>query len=315
MTLTSRASNVPAGPKLTVLIPEGLDVSVLTDAAPDAHALEYRFDAALPDGAQDARVLVVGGSDTDDAIEALGRLPGVELVQTLNAGYDRWLGRLPDGIALSNARGAIGRTVAEWVVAVLLANLRELPRFAADQARGEWRPRETGTLNGRRVLVLGAGDLATSLRDQLAPFGAGVTLTGRTPREGVRSLADLDDLAGEADVLVAMLPLSDETAGIVNAKLLARLPDGATVVNVGRGPLVVTDHLVAELRSGRLRAALDVTNPEPLPPGHPLWTLPGVVITPHVAGGTTGWRARMWEVACTQIAQFAAGRRPDNTVL
>ena len=162
------------------------------------------------------------------------------------------------------------------------------------------------------MLVLGAGDLAVEFRRRAEPFGAEVRVVGRRAREGVHGLDELDDLLPDADAVVVMLPLTDATRGLVDAGVLRRMPDGAVLVNAGRGPIVDTDALLAELRSGRLRAALDVTEPEPLPEGHPLWSAPGLLLTPHVAGSTTGWLERAFAVAARQIEQFAAGREPDN---
>jgi phosphoglycerate dehydrogenase-like enzyme len=162
--------------------------------------------------------------------------------------------------------------------------------------------------------VLGAGDLAVNLAARLAPFDAEVTLVGRTARPGVTALVDVDALLPDADAVVALLPLTDATRRVVDAEFLARLRDGAIVVNAGRGALVDTDALVAELTAGRLRAALDVTDPEPLPAGHPLWSAPGLLLTPHVAGDTAGAWRRAYQVARHQIEVFIGGGTPPNRV-
>jgi phosphoglycerate dehydrogenase-like enzyme len=241
-------------------------------------------------------------------------MPCLRLVQTLSAGTDRWEGRLPRGVALSNARGAHGGATAEWAAAVLLAIYRELPRFAADQAAGVWRHGTTDTLDGKRVLILGAGDLGLSLRARLEPFGARLTMVGRRRRPGIEAAADLPALLPRHDAVVVMVPYNDSTRHLVGASFLAAMPDGAVLVNAARGPVVDTAALLAELRSGRLRAALDVTDPEPLPAGHPLWHAPGVLITPHVGGNTAGAADRAWNLAARQIAQYASGKQPDNLI-
>jgi phosphoglycerate dehydrogenase-like enzyme len=163
-------------------------------------------------------------------------------------------------------------------------------------------------------VVLGAGDLATNLASRLAPFETEVVLVGRRARPGVHALADVDDLLPNADVVVALLPDSEATRNVIDADFLAKLPDGAVVVNAGRGGSVDTNALLAELTSCRLRAALDVTNPEPLPQGHPLWSAPGLLLTPHVAGSVHGGWQRAWEVALRQLEIYAKGGIPPNLV-
>jgi phosphoglycerate dehydrogenase-like enzyme len=164
------------------------------------------------------------------------------------------------------------------------------------------------------VLVLGAGDIARHVAAALRVFDADVTLVGRTQREDVRTLAELPQLLPSAHAVVIAVPLTEQTSGLVDAGFLAALPDGAMVVNVARGRIVDTDALLAELERGRLSAFLDVTEPEPLPPGHPLWHAPNVLITPHVGGGTTGWRRRGYRLVREQLRRFAAGEPLLNTV-
>jgi phosphoglycerate dehydrogenase-like enzyme len=200
------------------------------------------------------------------------------------------------------------------VVGALLAIYRDLRLFNEQQAEGVWRQKDTETLIGKRVVVLGAGDLAVNLASRLAPFETEVTLVGRRARPGVHALADIDGLLSDADVVVAMLPGNESTHHVIDAEFLAKLRDGTVVVNAGRGGSVDTEALLAELSSGRLRAALDVTDPEPLPAGHPLWSAPGLLLTPHVAGSTAGTWERAWAVAVRQIEVFADGGRPPNLV-
>ena len=298
---------------MKVLVPDDLGLEALADSA----AIEaFRYEPGEPWPAEhlDAPVVVVGFEHADAIGSRFAELPDLRLVQTLNAGYEQWLRHLPDGVMLSNGRGAHGGSTAEWTVAVLLAIYRELPRFAAHQGEGVWRPRHTETLIGKRVVVLGAGDLGTNLAARLAPFEAEVTLVGRSARPGVVALGEVDALLPTADVVVAMLPDSDETRHLIDAEFLATLPDGAVVVNAGRGSAVDPEALLAELVSERLRAALDVTEPEPLPAGHPLWSAPGLILTPHVAGSTAGAWERAWQVARRQIDAYAAGETPPNLV-
>ena len=297
-----------------VLVPDdlGLELPPPTDGTTMAF---YEPGAPWPADHTDADVVVVGFDAAAETGARFTDLPNLRLVQTLNAGYEQWVPHLPKGAVLSNGRGAHGGSTAEWVMAALLSIYRELPLFRALQADGVWGFQETETLIGKRVVVLGAGDLAVNLAARLAPFEAEVTLVGQRARAGVAALSEVDDLLPDADAVVAMLPATEQTHHLLDAAFLGRLRDGAVVVNAGRGSAVDTDALLAELSSGRLRAALDVTDPEPLPPGHPLWSAPNLLLTPHVAGSTEGAWGRAWRVALDQIAVYAQGDRPPNAVV
>jgi phosphoglycerate dehydrogenase-like enzyme len=296
-----------------VLIPAGLGLEELASPA-KIKPIKYQPGEPWPGGHLDATVVIVGYENAAAVGARFAELPGLRLVQTLNAGYEQWLPVLPAGVMLSNGRGAHGGSSAEWVVAALLAIYRDLGEFREHQSEGIWGPKVTDTLIGKRVVVLGAGDLAVNLAARLAPFEAQATLVGRRARPGVHALTEINDLLPDADAVVVMLPESAETHRLVDADFLARLRDGAVVVNAGRGGSVDTDALLAELASGRLRAALDVTDPEPLPAGHPLWSAPGLLLTPHVAGSTTGAWARAWTVAIRQIEVYLSGGQPPNLV-
>lgn len=296
-----------------VLVPDDLGAKLL-DESPVLEPIRYQPGAPWPPDGNNAEVVVVGYENAPAVGARFADLPALRLVQTLNAGYEQWLPWIPAGVSLSNGRGAHGGSSAEWVVAALLNIFRELRSFGDQQAAGLWEHRSTETLIGKRVVILGAGDLAVNLAARLAPFETEVTLVGRRARAGVRPLDDLTDLLPRTDVLVAMLPADASTYRLVNEQVLTMLPDGAVVVNAGRGGAVHTDALLAELTAGRLRAALDVTDPEPLPAGHPLWSAPGLLLTPHVAGSTAGAEERAWAVARTQIERYAAGAVPPNLV-
>lgn len=291
-----------------VLLPRGL--AELADL-PGVRVVHHEVGRPLAEDARAAEVLVAEGASTADVAALAHELPALRVLQTTNAGTEQWAGRLPGGVTLSNGRGAHGASTAEWVLAALLAIHRELPAYAAART---WAPRGSETLVGRRVLVLGAGDLATELRVRLEACGATATLVGRTAREGVHALDEVPDLLAEHQAVVLVLPLTDATRHLVDAEFLARMPDGAVLVNAARGPVVDTDALLAELTSGRLRAVLDVTEPEPLPDGHPLWTAPGVLITPHVGGYTDGREDRAWAVARENVAAVGRGEQPPNAV-
>ena len=299
---------------VVVLAPDEEGVRALADAP---GLLGVRYDARQEPTAdqQRAAVMVTGVSNVEPEVAFMRALPQLRLLQTLNAGFDQWVGRLPPGVALSNGRGAHGRATAEWTAAVLLAHYRELTRFATAQGERRWDHHPTASLEGKRVAILGAGDIGTSIRRMLAPFGCQLLLVGRRRRDEVVTMDDFRSAAAEQDVVVLVLPVTPETRWLVDARFLKGLKDGAVLVNPGRGSLVVTDDLLRETQAGRLRAILDVTDPEPLPADHPLWASPGVTITPHVAGNTAGAMERAWAVAVQQIGMFARGQAPTNLVV
>jgi phosphoglycerate dehydrogenase-like enzyme len=243
-----------------------------------------------------------------------GRPVRLRVIQTLSAGVDWLVGRVPEHVMVCNARGVYDAPLAEWVVGAILAMQRGLVQSRDAQARGDWETIEPPELSGTRVVILGLGSIGTAIADRLRPFGVELIGVGRTARDGVRGLADLDEVLRDAEILVNILPLTGETTGLVDARRLGLLPDGALVVNAGRGRTIETAALVDELRAGRLRAALDVTDPEPLPPGHPLWGLPNVLITPHMAGDSPASTIRAFALAGDQIRRFAAGEPLINEV-
>jgi phosphoglycerate dehydrogenase-like enzyme len=255
-----------------------------------------------------------------EVVRLAAALPDLRVVQLLTAGADAWAGRLPDGVLLCDARGVHDSPTAEWVVTAILAHLRAFPYFARAQSRHEWsyaQATPTDELAGKRVLVVGAGSIGAALASRLLPFEVELTLVARTarPAENVRGVAELPGLLPAADVVVLLVPLTEATRGMVDARFLAAMPDGALLVNAARGPVADTDALVAEVKTGRLSAALDVTDPEPLPPGHPLWDLPNVLLTPHVGGTVRGLLPRGYRLAGAQLRRLVAGEPLLNEVV
>ncbi len=299
---------------LRVLVPNEEGVRALA-GSPDLLAIRYDARQAPSAEQQQAAVMVTGASAVEPEVAFMRALPKLRLLQILNAGFEQWVGHLPAGVALSNARGAHGRSTAEWAVAALLAHYRELTRFAAAQSQRRWEHHTTASLDGKLVAILGAGDIGTHLQRMLAPFGCRLMLVGRRRRDDVVTMDEFRAAAAEQDVVILVVPVTKETRGLVDASFLRGLKDGAVLVNPGRGSLVVTDALLRETQSGRLRAILDVTDPEPLPADHPLWASPGVTITPHVAGDTAGAMQRAWTVAVQQLGMYAHGQAPSNLVL
>ena len=298
---------------MDVLVPHAAGIAALADV-PGVRAIYYRPDAPLPPEAATAEVLVAPFLATDELVEALRGMPRLRLVQLLTAGAEAWIGRLPDGVALSDGRGAHGGATAEWIVAALLAVYRHLPRFTAAQADGRWDYHVTEELAEKRVLIVGAGDVAEQTVARLTPFEATATLVGRRARDGVHPVDEVAELLPHHDACVVVVPLTDATRGLVDAAFLAAMPHGSVLVNAARGSVVDTAALLAELTSGRLRAALDVTDPEPLPAGHPLWSAPGLLLTPHVGGSVPLAVDRAFRIAAEQIRQFAGGNTPSNLV-
>jgi phosphoglycerate dehydrogenase-like enzyme len=241
-------------------------------------------------------------------------------VQLLSAGVDNWLGHVPAGVLLCDARGVHDAAVSEWVLGATIGVLRRFPEFARAQERREWAAAAytpTAELTGRRVLIVGAGSIGRAIEERMAPFGVTITRVARTarPDQHVHGVDELPALLPRAEVVVLLVPLTGQTRGLVDRRFLAALPDGALLINAARGPVVDTAALLTEVASGRIGAALDVTDPEPLPSGHPLWDLPDVFITPHVGGAVAGLLPRAYRLAGAQLRRFAAGEPLVNLVV
>jgi phosphoglycerate dehydrogenase-like enzyme len=302
-------------PPVPVLLPAGPAFELPGAPLPDAVLLRWDGRGELPEGADLVRFWTPVMLARPEVVDrALAGLPKLEVVQLTTAGADAFIGRLSEHVTLCDGRGVHGSSTSEWVAAGLLAAVRQIPRFVLAQDRGEWAYTGTGELAGRRVLVVGAGDVGEQIARRLTPFDVEVTLVARTARPGVYGVDELPDLLPAHDVVVLVVPLTEQTRGLVDAAFLARMPDGAILVNAARGPVVDTDALTAELAAGRLSAVLDVTDPEPLPAGHPLWTVPGLLLTPHVAGSVSGFPARAMRLVRDQLERYLAGKPLENVV-
>ncbi|MEV4424430.1 2-hydroxyacid dehydrogenase [Streptomyces sp. R-07] len=295
--------------------------------APDASGLNYRFWDGGPefpaDPARCAFYVVPYMKGPEIAVRPLAGMTSLRVVQTLSAGIDHvtpGIGALRPGVALCNAKGVHEASTAELTLALILASLRGIPGFVRGQDAEEWRAGFYPALADKSVLIVGYGSIGSAIEDRLAPFEcarvARVARSARTTERGpVHALTDLPALLPEADVVVLSTPLTPATTHLADAGFLGRMKDGALLVNVARGPVVDTTALLKEVESGRITAALDVTDPEPLPAGHPLWHAPGVLISPHVGGSTSAFMPRAKRLIAGQLRRFAAGEELANVLL
>ena len=242
-------------------------------------------------------------------------MPHLEVVQLPTIGYDYALGEIPAGVWLCNAAGVHEQSTGELAIGLVVAHWRGIDRASRDMVDGRWDHRRGRSLQSAEVLVIGAGPVGRAIAECLAPLGCSVTLAGSTARAGVLGAADLPNAVPEMDVVILAVPLTPSTRGMVDATFLARMRDGALLVNVARGPVVETDALVEEVERGRLHAALDVTDPEPLPPDHPLWRSPNVLITPHVGGDSNAFPVLARRLISDQVRAWRAGRDLRNVVV
>jgi phosphoglycerate dehydrogenase-like enzyme len=246
--------------------------------------------------------------------EIVAEMSNLQVIQLQVAGVDTFLPLVPEGVVLCNARGAHDASTAEWVVGGIIAAQREFPGFRDAQREGRWDWHMTDALTDRTVMIVGYGSVGAAIERRLTPFETRIIRVARTARDGVHPVSALPGLLPEADVVVLIVPSTAETAGLVDKEFLARMKDGALLVNAARGTVVDTGALLGEVTGGRLRAVLDVTDPEPLPAGHPLWTAPGVFITPHVGGSTPASRRRIVALVRDQVRRFVTGEPLINVI-
>ena len=245
---------------------------------------------------------------------AMAQMPALKVVQLLTAGIEHAQPYVPPGVTLCNARGVHDTSTAELAVALTLAAITGLGDYARAQLTGEWQHGFRDALADRTVLIVGYGAIGAAVEQRLVGFEVTVVRVARSARPGVSPFTELPALLPQADVVILTLPLTSETRGMVGKDFLAALPDRSVLVNVARGPIVDTDALVAEVRAGRLRAALDVTDPEPLPAAHPLWRAPGVLISPHVGGASSAFLPRARRLIRDQLRRYAAGEPLANVI-
>lgn len=261
----------------------------------------------VPESVGDVAVYVTPYRMGPEIADVLPRMTGLEVVQTLSAGVDNVRSRIPEGVTLCSGRGIHDSSTAELTLTLILSSLRGVPDFVRAQDRHEWTPQWRPALADKRVLLVGYGAIGQAIEARLLPFETTVTRVARSARDGVHAIDELPDLVPDADVVVLILPLTDETRGLVDVDFLGRMKDGALLVNMARGGVVDTAALLAELRSGRITAAVDVVDTEPLPADSPLWTAPGLLISPHVGGASSAMWPRAHRLVRDQLHRYAAG--------
>ncbi|WP_300268545.1 2-hydroxyacid dehydrogenase [Microbacterium sp.] len=288
-------------------LPDGVDLHVWDMASP---APRERIDIVVPP--------YMGGSSGLDALAGLD----IGLVQSQSIGYDGVSATLPPGLAFANASSVHETSTAELALALTLAAQRQLPRFVLAQQEGQWSPVFADSLADRRVLLVGFGGVGEAIALRLEPFDVDLTVVARRARPiwherlgkvDVHAIDELPGLLADAEIVILALPGGDETHHLFSDDLLARMADDALLVNVGRGTLIDSDALVRQ--GGRIRAALDVVDPEPLPAEHPLWRTDGVLISPHVGGASTAMTPRIARLVRTQIERMLQGKAPVNVVI
>ncbi|WP_244197170.1 NAD(P)-dependent oxidoreductase [Amycolatopsis coloradensis] len=306
---------------MKILISDETDDRVgvdLLDRLDGADVVTYDPTATELDQSQRAaEIMIPPYRGSHRPLELLSQLPHLRMVQLLSAGSDEWAPYVPGHVMLASGRGGHAHAVSEWILSAILCQYRGWPSLLNYQHDGVWAHRkvEADTVAGKKTLIVGAGHIGLAAAKRLQLMDAEVTLVGRIAREGVHTAADLPALVPDHDIVVIAAPLTTSTRGLFGKNMLATMPDGSLLVNAGRGEIIDTDALLLELNAGRLRAALDVTDPEPLPAGHPLYTAPGVIISPHMSRTVPGTNERCYQVAAEQVATFLAGCTPSNAVL
>jgi phosphoglycerate dehydrogenase-like enzyme len=313
-------------------VDENLAPELVTDFPPEAEIVRI---ARHPSGVQDVDFWMIPFA-RKSAQQTFQHLRGVKVVQSMMAGVDWITPWLPKDIVLCDGRGLHDISASEWVLTAILTSLKRFPYYRDMQLRHEWKGQASvgdgfmkvggaqigqyavlgDDLAGKTVLIIGYGSIGAAIETRLAPFGVKIIRLARSARQNpeVFAVAELHSLLPEADIVVAIVPLTPETHGLLGAAEIGLMKPGALLVNAARGPVVVTEALVEALQQHRIQAALDVTDPEPLPAGHPLWSAPNCMITPHVGGSTPEFIHRAFRFGAEQVRRFIAGKELENVV-
>jgi phosphoglycerate dehydrogenase-like enzyme len=244
----------------------------------------------------------------------VNQMPNLKVLQMLNAGYDDALAYLRPGLTLCNATGVHDASTAELAVGLAIASRRGFPEFMKEQVAGIWNHRKSPALSDSKVGIVGFGSIGKEIAKKLSVFDVTITAFTQSGRNGSLTVDQLDAHLPELDIVILILPLTDSSRYMFDATRLAKMKDGSLLINMARGPIVVTDALVAELNSGRIFAALDVTDPEPLPAGHPLWKAPNLLLVPHVGGNSAAFEPRGRALIESQLQLLAQGKPLEHVV-
>ena len=248
------------------------------------------------------------------SLDPISDLPNLRTVQLLTAGYEDVIPYMSNQLMLCNARGVHDFSTSELAISLILAHFKNHREFAGNQSQGFWNHKTIGSLYVKEIAIIGAGSVAQRLKSMLAPFECKVTMFGQSARDGVEAISTAQTTIGKFDCVVLLVPLTASTRNLVDGAFLAAMKDGALLVNVARGPVVNTEALCAELKSKRLFAALDVTDPEPLPKEHPLWELKNCTVVPHVGGDSTAFEPQAHAFLAEQFHRMAQGQQPINII-
>ncbi|WP_062312473.1 2-hydroxyacid dehydrogenase [Demequina rhizosphaerae] len=309
---------------ITVSVPSQAVADALGDVGPDARVIVWDPAESDPPEEERERITIACLAHFTGGRRLYGRLadcPDLKVIQIASAGYEHAVPFVPPGVSLANARGVHDTRVAEMTLALALASQRRLPQFLDAQRRGVWEQDfQAPSLADSRALIVGYGSIGAAIAARLRACEVqveGVARTARIAPDGtvVHAADDLLSLLPHQDLVIVVTPHSEDTDKLVDAGFLAAMRDDALIVNVGRGKVVDTDALLAELATGRLRAALDVTDPEPLPEGHALWSAPNCIIVPHVAGVEHLTNRRYTDLVRAQVEARRHGDDPVNFVM
>ena len=249
------------------------------------------------------------------ALELTKKMPNLKILQMPNAGYDDAMEYVRDGMTLCNGKSIHDDSTAELAVGLTIASLRGFPDFIRNQDKSDWVHVKNKSINDRKIGIIGFGSIGTTIAKMLSGFTVEIIAFTQSGRDNTIAITDLDKHLPTLDVVILILPLTKESKHLFDAKRLSLMKDGALLVNVARGPIVATDALVKELDSGRITAALDVTDPEPLPKDHPLWRAKGVLISPHVGGNTTAFESRARRLIESQLNLLSEGKPLNNVIV
>ena len=253
----------------------------------------------------------MGGKET---FEYALKMKSLSYFQVPNAGYEDAIEFTPKGAILCNARGVHDAATSELAIGLAIGVRRGFHDFVRAADRGQWTHKRYPSFNGSNIAIVGFGSIGQCLGRALTGFDVSVTGFSRSPKNGSLSMDALDGLLPTFDFVFLTLPLNAQSLHLFNAKRLALMKDGSVIINVARGRIIDTEALVSELNSGRLFAGLDVTDPEPLPVGHDLWSAKNLLLSPHVGGNSDIFESKGKIFVENQLAALALGKEPENIV-